>query len=69
MVVIVEDIEHNPSFFHVGNFEGSLGQVSVGSVFHPREVVQVGDAGKPRGPVRISRDSILSSSELFLEVK
>ena len=33
------------------NFEGSLGQVSVGSVFHPREVVQVGDAGKPRGPV------------------
>ncbi|XP_028397234.1 protein PAT1 homolog 1-like [Dendronephthya gigantea] len=32
-------------------FEGSLGQVSVGSVFHPREVVQVGDSGKPKGPV------------------
>ncbi|XP_028397344.1 protein PAT1 homolog 1-like isoform X2 [Dendronephthya gigantea] len=31
-------------------FEGSLGQVSVGSVFHPREVVQVGDSGKPKGP-------------------
>jgi hypothetical protein len=41
------------SFFHLAKFEGSLGQVSVGSVFHPREVVQVGDSGKPKGPVSI----------------
>ena len=43
----------NPTFtlFYVAKFEGSLGQVSVGSVFHPREVVQVGDSGKPKGPV------------------
>lgn len=39
------------TLFDVAKFEGSLGQVSVGSVFHPREVVQVGDSGKPRGPV------------------
>ena len=39
--------------FHVAKFEGSLGQVSVGSVFHPREVVQVGDSGKPKGPVSL----------------
>lgn len=32
-------------------FEGSLGQVTIGSVYHPREIVQVGDSGKPRGLV------------------
>ncbi|XP_028397333.1 protein PAT1 homolog 1-like isoform X3 [Dendronephthya gigantea] len=40
--------DHN---FKPTTFEGSLGQVSVGSVFHPREVVQVDDSGKPKGPV------------------
>ncbi|XP_046844213.1 protein PAT1 homolog 1-like isoform X2 [Xenia sp. Carnegie-2017] len=46
--------DHN---YRPTKFEGSLGQVSVGSVFHPREVVQVGDSGKPIGPVGSLKDT------------